>query len=63
MDALWLYNKICKITLQNHGYELLDRLLAAVDFAGGGAPQPLDTFTAIRKKLLADRPGDSISLD
>jgi len=57
VDALWLYNKICKITLQNHGPQLLDRLLAAIDFAEGGAPRPLNTFTAIRNQLLAGTAG------
>ena len=63
LDALWLYNKICKITLQNHGLQLFDRLLAAIDFAEGGAPRPLNSFTATREQLLAGRPGNSISLD
>ena len=63
MDALWLYNKICKITLQNHGPQLLDRLLAAINFAEGGAPRPLSAFTATRKQLLTGRPGNSIRLD
>lgn len=63
LDALWLYNKICKITLQNHGPQLLDRLLAAIDFAEGGAPRPLCTFADTRQQLLPGRPDDSISLD
>lgn len=50
-DAVWLYNKICSITRQNHNLQLLDRLLAAIDFAGGGAPRELHVFSKQRESL------------
>ena len=50
-DAVWLYNKICSITRQNHNLQLLDRLLAAIDFAAGSAPKPLHVFSKQRESL------------
>ena len=51
-DALWLYNKICRVTLHTHNPLLLDRLLAAIDFAAGHAPKPLVHFRKERERLL-----------
>lgn len=50
-DALWIYNKICNITHQTHSLQLLDRLLAATDFADGGAPKPLRVFSIQREAM------------
>jgi len=51
-DALWLYNKICRVTRRTHSPLLLDRLLAAIDFSAGHAPKPLITFRRERERLL-----------
>lgn len=51
-DALWLYNKICQLTRNTHSYQLLDRLLSAIDFAEGGRPRELTHFAHYRKNQL-----------
>lgn len=51
LDALWLYNKICSITHTTHNIQLLDRLLAAVEFASGGSPKPLRTYSTQREAM------------
>lgn len=58
-DALWLYNKICSITAHNHSLQLLDRLLAATDFADGGAPRPLRVFSKQRELMKIRQAGIS----
>jgi len=50
-DAVWLYNKICNLTRQTHSLKLLDRLLAAIDFAQGGSPKSLKVFSKQREAL------------
>lgn len=59
LDALWLYNKICSITRQNHGVWLLDILLAAIDFANGSSPKQLTVFSKKRETVIASRPINS----
>ena len=59
-DALWLYNKICSITASNHNLQLLDRLLAATDFADGGAPRPLRVFSKQRESMQVQLTGVSL---
>ncbi len=53
MDAYHLYDKICQITRVTQSPQLLDVLLAAVDFANGGAPRHWSGYTAVRKTLLS----------
>ncbi len=62
-DAVWLYNKICSITRQNHNLQLLDRLLAAIDFASGGAPRPLHVFSKRRELLARGKAGQLLMPD
>lgn len=51
-DPFKLHKDLCKKTNQNHDLCELDVFMAAIDFMGGGSPQPWWNFTAERKNII-----------
>ena len=54
-DPYTLYQALCTQSGQTHDPCVLDVFIAAVDIMEGGSAQPWWTFTAERKRLVAER--------
>lgn len=54
LDALRLYQRLCKLTGRRQDPCVLDTFIAAVDFANGAAARPWWDYTAERKRLHPD---------
>ena len=56
-DPYAMYDELCRVTGVRHDPCLLDTFIAAVRYMEGGPKAPWWTFTAERKRALAERGG------
>lgn len=54
-DPVELYDRLCTIDGRQHDPCLLDTFMSAVEQADGGPSRPWWDYTAVRKRLLAQR--------
>lgn len=54
-DPYAMYDELCRLTKQRHDPCLLDTFISAVRFMGGEAAKPWWSYTAERKRELANR--------